>query len=70
MRVGNMTLFASDGKLCAQWAAATIFNDIAKRVGTWGFANEAIGDFLIARFKRFNDFHRPIDGRAFFICGD
>ena len=70
MRVGNMALFAGDRQNGAKRATATIFDDIAQGVSTRGFANQAIGYWLVARLQCFHYFDCTVDRRTFFISGD
>ena len=61
MRVGNMALFAGDRHNGAERATATIFDDIAQGVSARRFANQAIGDWLVARLQSFHHFDCTVD---------
>ncbi len=70
MRIGDMTLFASDGEFGIERAAATIFDDIAKLIRARRLTHETVIHLLTTSGERFDDFDRAINCHTFFITGD
>ena len=68
MRVGHMSLFADDFKMCANWATSSIFDDIAHMMSAWGFPYQAVVNMHILLLQVLNNFNCTIHCRSFFVA--